>query len=177
MSFYIRLSGDDLTFSAAHFITLENGTCERLHGHTYRVAAEVFGPLNDSGYVVDFVAVRRALKDILADVDHRVLLPTQSPTIHVTGSGPNSRASEEGTAPFMPTAAEIQVTYSTRRWLFPQDDCLLLPIANTTTELLAQHIAQRLAAAFRALSIPSQSRIQIELAEGTGCSAVCDARQ
>jgi len=128
-------------------------------------------------YVVDFVAVRRTLKDILADLDHRVLLPTQSPTIHVTGDCPNSRAGEDGTVPFIPTSAAIQVTHATRRWLFPQGDCLLLPIASTTTELLAQHIGERLAAAFKSLGIPSPSRIQIELAEGTGCSAVCDARQ
>ena len=42
--FHIRIADDDLVFCAAHFITLEGGGCERLHGHTYRVAAEVHGP-------------------------------------------------------------------------------------------------------------------------------------
>ena len=42
--FHVRIADDDLVFSAAHFITLEGGACERLHGHTYRVAAEVYRP-------------------------------------------------------------------------------------------------------------------------------------
>ena len=28
-----------------------------------------------------------------------------------------------------------------REWLFPRDDCVLLPIENTTAELLARYIA------------------------------------
>ena len=34
-----------------------------------------------------------------------------------------------------------------RRWLFPRGDCVLLPVSNTTAELLAQYLGQRLLAA------------------------------
>ena len=150
--FHIRIAGDDLAFSAGHFITLENGTCERLHGHTYHVAAEVFGPLNDNRYVVDFIAVRHALQGILGELDHRVLLPTQHPTIQI-----KTRSDE------------VEATFADRRWVFPADDCLLLTVANTTSELLAEYIGKRLAAALGSLG-----RVRIELSEGTGCTAVCE---
>jgi 6-pyruvoyltetrahydropterin/6-carboxytetrahydropterin synthase len=157
--FHIRVAGDDLSFCAAHFITLDDGKCERLHGHTYHVAAEVFGPLNDCQCVVDFVAVRNALKTIVAELDHRVLLPTRNTAIHIS-----SRAGEVG------------ATFADRRWVFPKDDCLLLPIVNATTEALAQYVGERLAAALKSPGGSSPGRLRIEIAEGTGCAAICDLR-
>jgi 6-pyruvoyltetrahydropterin/6-carboxytetrahydropterin synthase len=157
--FHIRVAGDELVFSAGHFITLENGHCERLHGHTYHVAAEVFGPLDDSQCVVDFIAVRNALKAILAELDHRVLLPMQHAAIRISSQ-----------------AAEVEATFADRRWVFPKGDCLLLPIANTTTEVLAQYVGERLSAALKSLGMASPNRLRIEIGEGTGCSAVCDLR-
>src|SRR6266446_6703234 len=43
--FHVRVTKDYLVFSAAHFITFAGNVCERLHGHNYRVAAEVEGQL------------------------------------------------------------------------------------------------------------------------------------
>ncbi len=155
--FHVRIANDDLVFSAAHFITLEGGGCERLHGHTYRVAAEVFGPLNDSGYVVDFLVVRDALKYIIAGLDHRMLLPTEHPAVRVS--------TQHG---------EVEATFADRHWLFPQGDCALLPMANTTTEMLAQYIGERLTAAIKSSDGVSPARVRIEIAEGGGFTAVCD---
>jgi 6-pyruvoyltetrahydropterin/6-carboxytetrahydropterin synthase len=155
--FHIRLAGDDLIFSAGHFITLAGGLCERLHGHTYRVAAEIYGPLGAEHYVVDFLTVGNALKGIVAELDHRMLLPTRHPAIHVaSGTG------------------EVEVAFAERRWLFPQDDCLLLPMANTTTELLAHYVGVRLLAALVAQGETPPAMIRIEIGEGTGASAVCE---
>jgi 6-pyruvoyltetrahydropterin/6-carboxytetrahydropterin synthase len=152
--FRVRIANDDLVFCAAHFITLESGECERLHGHTYGVAAEVFGPLNDCRYVVDFLTVRDALKSIIAELDHRVLLPTQHPSIQVS-----------------PRASEVEVTFADRRWLFPEGDCVLLPIANTTSEAIAQYVGERLAATMKSRGV-SVGRMQIEIGEGSGFAAI-----
>lgn len=154
-SYHIRISGDDLTFAAGHFITLENGQCERLHGHTYRVAAEIAGPLDANQCVVDFIAVRDALKAILAELDHRMLLPTQHPTIRVT-----------------PQPNAVEAAFDDRRWTFPPDDCRLLPIVNTTTELLAHYVGERLHAILQAFGC-TPSGVRIEIAEGAGSTAVC----
>lgn len=150
--FRVRAAAADLSFAAAHFITFEGGECERLHGHTYRVAADVGGPLNENQYVLDFVALRDALKVILAELDHRVLLPTQNKSIRVC-----------------PQAGEVEVICGVRRWVFPDGDFLLLPIANTTTEALAQYIGERLRNAVKSIA-----HLRIEISEGTGCAAICE---
>lgn len=123
--YFVRVTKDYLVFSAAHFITYDGNVCERLHGHNYRVEAEVHGPLDENHYVVDFIALRDALQKIVLTFDHRMLLPTEHGQIKVRQE-----------------AGEIHVTFEDRRWLFPAGDCLLLPVANTTTELLARYIAQ-----------------------------------
>ena len=89
--YHVRIADDTLAFSAAHFITLENNTCEPLHGHNYRVAAEVFGPLGENQYVVDFLALRDALLAILRELDHCVLLPTEHTAIQVMAARRRSR--------------------------------------------------------------------------------------
>jgi 6-pyruvoyltetrahydropterin/6-carboxytetrahydropterin synthase len=156
-NFHVRIANDDLVFSAGHFITLEGGKCERLHGHTYRVAAEIDGPLDENQYVVDFLVLRDALKAIVAELDHRMLLPTQHPTIHVSSLG-----------------EEIEVAFADRRWVFPAADCLLLPVANTTTEMLAQYVGGRLLAALAAAGGSMPSGVRIEIGEGAGAAAVCE---
>ncbi|MEQ8789054.1 MAG: 6-pyruvoyl tetrahydropterin synthase family protein [Pirellulaceae bacterium] len=126
-TFRVRLKKEHHVFSAAHFITFAGNICERLHGHNWGVAVEVEGPLDENQYVVDFIALRDLLKQITDELDHRMLLPTAHPTIHV----------EVG-------EREVEVRFEDRRWVFPRDDCAVLPIRNTTAELLAQYIGKRL---------------------------------
>src|SRR4051794_28052687 len=128
-SFHVRVEKDYLVFSAAHFITLSENVCERLHGHNYRVAAEVFGALNDEQMVIDFIVLRDAMRELIAELDHRVILPTQHPKIHVARVGDS-----------------VEAPFEDRRWLFPHGDCVLLPVTNTTAERLAEYLARRLRA-------------------------------
>jgi 6-pyruvoyltetrahydropterin/6-carboxytetrahydropterin synthase len=155
--FHIRLANDDLVFCAGHFLAFEDGRCERLHGHSFHAAAEVWGPLDENQCVADFVAAGDALKAILAELDHRVLLPAKHPAIHVSRR-----------------PGEIEVASAGRRWVFPDGDCLLLPIANTTTELLAQYVGERLLGALRAMGGRAPDRVRVEIGEGAGASAVCE---
>ncbi len=157
--FHVRVARDDQTFSAAHFITLAGGTCERLHGHNYRVAVEVQGPLDENHYVIDFAGLRETLRGVLDELDHHVLLPTDHPAIRV-------EAGER----------EVEVRFAQRRWLFPRDDCRLLPMANTTTELLARYVGCRL---MERLELHSGSRpavLRIEVQESAGLWAACELR-
>ena len=126
-TYQVRLEKEQLIFSAAHFITFAGNICERIHGHNYRVRCEVTGRLDENGYVVDFIALRDALLRIVRQLDHKMLLPTQHPTIEVESDG-----------------GEIVVRFEDRRWVFPADNCQLLPVANTTAELLARYIAEQL---------------------------------
>ena len=159
-AYCVRISKDDLVLSAAHFVTFDGNVCERLHGHDYRVVAEVHGPLDENHYVMDFVALRDRLRAILDELDHHVLLPTGHPQIRVT-------ADEQ----------EVEVTCEDRRWVFPRSDCMLLPIANTTTELLARHVARRLCDQIEARLGTRPRRVRIEVEESYGQSAICELRE
>ena len=128
-SFHVRIAKAEHVFSAGHFITF-GGTCERLHGHNYHVAAEVSGPLDANHLVIDFLLVRAKLLEISTWLDHYMLLPTSHPQIRVADDG-----------------REVMATFAERRWVFPSGDCRLLPVPNTTSELLAAYIGQRLLAA------------------------------
>lgn len=130
---WVKLTKDHLVFSAGHFITFGGNICERVHGHNYRVEVELHGPLDENHYVVDFIALRDSLQEIVNGLDHRMLLPTQHPAIHVTSDD-----------------KEVTATFEDRRWVFPKQECILLDIPNTTTELLAQWIGEQLLAALQA---------------------------
>ena len=126
-SFHVRIAKEELIFAAAHFITFDGDTCERLHGHNYGLSVELQGALDENAYVIDFIALRDLLRTIVATLDHRVLLPGQHEQIRVVDDG-----------------VEVTATFAQRRWVFPSDDCVVLPVANTTAELLARHIGQTL---------------------------------
>ena len=156
-SYHVRLTKDYLVFSAAHFITFNGNVCERLHGHNYRVAAEVHGPLDENHYVVDFIALRDRLREIVAELDHHMLLPTTHPTIKVAAG-----------------EREVKVTFEDRRWVFPRFDCILLPVPNTTTELLAHYIGRRLLDELAATTGFRPRRLRIEVDECEGQVGVCE---
>jgi 6-pyruvoyltetrahydropterin/6-carboxytetrahydropterin synthase len=154
--FRVRVTKDHLVFSAAHFITFNGNICERLHGHNWRVAVEVAGPLDENQYVFDFIALRDALQAIVNELDHRMLLPTQHPEIRVTA-----------------TEVEVEARFAERRWVFPREDCMLLPVANTTAERIAEWIGGRLREAFRPLPQAQHlAELQVEVEENFGQWAV-----
>jgi 6-pyruvoyltetrahydropterin/6-carboxytetrahydropterin synthase len=156
-TYHIRVEKDYLVFSAAHFITFDGNICERLHGHNYRVAAEIEGPLDENHYVLDFLALRDAMRSIVVELDHYMLLPTGHPTIHVEAGG-----------------TSVEVTFQDRRWVFPRGDCKLLPVPNTTTELLARYIGYRLLDDLSARTCARPAVVRIELDECYGQSATCE---
>ena len=160
MKHAIRFEHDALHFSASHFITF--GTPEKveaLHGHNFRIKAEVAGPLNAKEYVVDFLLAFDALKRISEMLSHKVLLPQHHPYITIQAANDTVFAS-------MPPL----------QWSFPSGDTLILPIRNTTTEALAQYIAksfrERLEQGGAFEFAPSQYGITIELEESPGMWAV-----
>lgn len=150
-TFAVRLQKEQLVFSAAHFITFAGNICERLHGHNWGVAAEVVGPLDENQYVVDFIALRDTLAALVRELDHHMLLAMQHPRISVTVQ-----------------ADEVEVRFEERRWVFPRGDCVLLPIANTTAELLAKYLGERLLAELAEKYQFRPVRLTLEIDENHG---------
>ncbi|HNR90591.1 MAG TPA: 6-carboxytetrahydropterin synthase QueD [Spirochaetota bacterium] len=62
------------TFASAHQLRGYRGKCENLHGHNWRVVMSVQGEtLNAIGLLVDFHDLKAALREVLAELDHRNL--------------------------------------------------------------------------------------------------------
>ena len=154
--FSVRVTKDHLVFSAAHFITFNGTICERLHGHNWRVAVEVDGALDENRYVFDFIALRDAVQKLVGELDHRVLLPTEHAAIRVVAD-----------------EREVTATFEERRWVFPREDCLLLPVINTTAEEIAHWIGLRLLEAIRLQTGHSVHTLRVEVEENFGQWARC----
>jgi 6-pyruvoyltetrahydropterin/6-carboxytetrahydropterin synthase len=61
-------------FAAAHQLRCYEGKCERLHGHNWRVTVAVTAErLNEQGLAVDFQDLKKALRDVLDQLEHTFL--------------------------------------------------------------------------------------------------------
>lgn len=155
----VRVAKDYLGFCSGHFISYEGDKCERLHGHNYRAAVEVEGPLDENHYVFDFIALKDRTRELTDALDHRMMLPTRNRLILVE-PGPTS----------------VRARYRDREWLFPAGDCVLLPIENTTAELLARYLAERLLDVLHSRHAYRPEVLRVEVEETAGQSAVYEWR-
>ncbi len=155
--FRVSVTKDYLVFASAHFITFAGHRCEGLHGHNYRTRVTVEGALNqESWFVFDFVELKKIMKRLCDEIDHLVLLPLRSDRIQVVEDGDVVSVSVDGKP----------------RYTFPRRDCALLPIPNTTVEMLAQMLTERLQAELASLGARGLTAIEMEVEENFGQSAV-----
>ncbi len=149
----IDVSGSELRFAAAHFVTFA-GRCEPLHGHNYALAAQVEGDLSRDSWLFDFVEMRRLVAGLCGELDHAFLLPTENRRLEV------ERA--EG---------HYQVAFGDRRYVIPEADVRPLPIDNSTAERLAEWLAGRLAGELRSRGAANLSSLTVTVEEAPGQSA------
>lgn len=155
-TFRVDVTKEAFVFSAAHFITFAGNICERLHGHNYGVRVAVEGPLDENRYVVDFIALRDAVLEQTLAWDHHVLLPRDHAAIHVEKID-----------------GEVVAKFENRRWVFPEEDCIILPVVNTTAEELARVLAERLIEATRAKFGNHLTMVEVAVDENHGQWGVC----
>ena len=154
--FRVEVSKESFTFAAAHFITFAGNICERIHGHNYGVRVTVEGPLDENRYVVDFIALRDAVLEITQHWDHHVLLPTMHEAITV----------EEADN-------EVVARFEDRRWVFPAEDCILLPVINTTAEELARILAETLIQQVSSQLTTTLDFVEVGVDENHGQWGIC----
>ena len=155
--FRVSVEKDYLVFASAHFITFAGHRCEGLHGHNYRVRVTIEGALNEeSWFVFDFVEIKRIMRTLCDEIDHLVLLPLESPRIQIVEEGTTVKVAVDGQP----------------RYVFPRRDCALLPIPNTTVEMLAKLLADRLCAQLDAMGAQGLTAVEMEVEENFGQAAV-----
>ena len=156
--FRVSVNKDYLVFASAHFITFAGHRCEGLHGHNYRASVTIEGRLNEeSWFVFDFVELKRIMRRLCDEIDHLVLLPLQSDRVQVREEGDNVTVAVDGRP----------------RYVFPRRDCALLPIPNTTVEMLAEMLIDRLRVALKEAGATGLTAIEMEVEENFGQSATC----
>ena len=159
--FRVSVTKDSFVFASAHFITYQGHKCETLHGHNYRVGVVLEGAIDpESWYVYDFVTLKRVMRRICDEIDHRVLLPLENPKLEVREDGDM-----------------VSVLYEGRpRYLFPRRDCALLPVPNTTVEMLARYLVSRLRSELDSGGTTLLRWVEMEVEENFGQSAVFRSR-
>ncbi|MBX3474894.1 MAG: 6-carboxytetrahydropterin synthase [Planctomycetes bacterium] len=121
----IRVEKQYFNFSVAHFLIFADGSREPLHGHNYWAWVEVEGDLGPGHYVLDYITFKPLFRKLCDALDHKVILPRHSEHLKIAEAGPNWRATHSDGSSFE----------------YPRQDTLILDLPNTSTELLANHLA------------------------------------
>ena len=153
MSSYIYIDGwkSNIRFSSAHILP-EYEKCGRLHGHTYAVHAKVVGKPDEKGIILDFTILKDALRETAGILDHRILIPEKSGVVSIERENDSIKLNSLG-----------------KLYVFPMNDCVLLPISSTSAEKLAQYILE---AIIEKIPLSKQiESIEIGVDEGFGQGA------
>lgn len=154
--FQVAVAKDNHVFASAHFITFAGHRCETLHGHNYRTRVAVEGGLDpEAHYVVDFAELKHLMKRLTDEIDHKVLLPLENPKLQIHEEGDSIAVAVNGRP----------------RYVFPKIDCALLPIPNTTVEMLAQYLAGLVRRELTASPGVELRAVEVEVEENFGQSA------
>ena len=141
-SWSISIEKDYLKFSAAHFLIFPDGTAERLHGHNYKVFADLHTELDQHGLVVNFQEIKPMVRKLCDELDEHLLIPGEHPVLTAEVHGPH-----------------YDIRYLDRQYLIPKGEVIVLPISNTSAENLAawfgRVLRSRMAEAWPQLRIKS----------------------
>jgi 6-pyruvoyltetrahydropterin/6-carboxytetrahydropterin synthase len=155
--FRVQVSKDYLVFASAHFITFRGHQCESLHGHNYRVGVAVEGNVDSEClFVLDFSVLKQITRRLVDEIDHKVLLPALNPKLGYREEGDRLAVDYFG-----------EPTY-----VFPKSDCAMLPIPNSTAEMLAQYLGSRVRDELARGGYTHLTRLELEVEENYGQSAI-----
>ena len=154
--FSVSIGKEQLRFTAAHFIAFR-GFREPLHGHTYRAAVTVSGPVGADGYVVDFLVLKRIAEEECDKLHFATLLPERSDCLTIRTDGESVEVDCEDGA----------------RFRFPRADVRLLPIVHSSSEEIAQYLIARLRARLTEAGDNTIETIEVGIEDVPGQLAVC----
>jgi 6-pyruvoyltetrahydropterin/6-carboxytetrahydropterin synthase len=151
---WIELDGwqAKLRFSACHFIP-NHLKCGYLHGHTYAMSVKIVG-LQINNFVIDFEDLKRYVGEICETLDHRTLLASQDEDTQITKTESGDIAVVVGT--------------SRKRYCFPQEDVVILPINSVSAEDLCSYLLDELC---NKLDLSTIAEVSVRLDEGLGQGA------
>ena len=148
---YVEIDGwrTNIRFSSTHLLP-GHKKCKFLHGHTYAINVKIYGEKDEQGFIIDFSLLKSNLREIADKLDHRILIPEKNKYVVKAGK-------------------EIRINFDGKKYVFPREDCIFLPIKSTTAENLAEYILREL---LKKMDVPKNvKKIEIGVDEGFGQGA------
>ncbi len=148
----VKVNGweSNLKFSASHFIPFHS-KCKRLHGHDYAVDIKIKGQ-PENGMIMDFVVIKKVIREILEEMDHRLIVPTKSKDIKYVNQGEN-----------------LLIEYEGKTLSIPNEFIYKCEITHSSSEELSRYICHLI---LSKVKFPSNvNEIELTLYEGPGQSA------
>ncbi len=104
--------------------------------------------------LVEFSAVRAAVREAVAPLRRRTLVPGQAPELQIT-----------------PEHDSLSIIAGRKRYVLPAEDVTVLPLANTTLEAIAGYLLGQVLPPLRKAGLVAE----LEVAEPPGTSAMARA--
>ena len=146
MPYRVKVYKEYFDFSAGHFITF-GGHCETIHGHNYRVEVLLEGENGPDFFLYNFSDLKPLVRQECEELNHKMLLAGNNSLIDLEIQN-----------------NEIQARFKDRRYVFPANEVVLLPVENTTAEQLARYLSGRIRERLLALNLPETAGLrQIEV--------------
>lgn len=147
----IELAKEYLKFSAAHFTIFSATERERLHGHNFRVAADLTAPVGPNGMCFSYKVFKHKMQDLCDALDEYLLLPALSPHLQITE-----------------LANDYEVLFNGERMRFLKSDTQLLPMRNVTVEEYSHYLLGQLLADVDAMQTYGIREVVIKVSSGPG---------
>jgi len=147
----VEIGRGEFGFSAAH-TGLHDGEFEPLHGHTFQVTLRLSGEPDTDGMLIDFSEVKAALREAIAPLRRRTLMPGQSPEARIT-----------------PEGNTVSISAGRKRYVLPAEDVTVLPLVNTATEAIAGYLLERVLPFLHGYGVTT---VELELSEAPDTSVI-----
>jgi 6-pyruvoyltetrahydropterin/6-carboxytetrahydropterin synthase len=151
----LEMARAEFGFYCAH-IALYDGEVEPLHGHTFQVTLRVSGEPNASGMVTEFSEIKPVMRDAVAPLRRRTLVPGHAPELQIA-----------------PENGSLSITCGAKRYLLPAEDVTVLPLTNTTLEALAGYLLNQVLPQLHKTRLVAA---ELEVSEPPGTAAIARAQ-
>jgi len=158
MDRFIEIDGwkSHITFSACHML-LRHDKCSRLHGHTYAVHLRIKGLPDKDMFLIDFHLLKKELRDLTEEMDHRTLIP---------GANEDIRIDDD------PDQPNIVIDMSGKVYSIPREDTRILPLKATTVEELSKYLLELLVQRLELPHVLDEISLGVDEGQGQGAWAV-----
>ena len=116
----IELFREDMKFSSANFTIFSGEKREKLHGHNFHVHIAITSEVNENGLEFDYTICRKEIISLCKQLNEYCLIPSQSKYLAIKKY-----------------KSSYSIIFNNKKFIFPKNDVLLLPLENITTKTLS----------------------------------------